>query len=37
MLRHLRSIRRMKRDGGWIHTLLNEAENEVGASLAHLA
>lgn len=27
-LRHLRSIRLMKRDGGWIHTLLEEAENE---------
>jgi hypothetical protein len=28
MLRHLRSLRRMKRDYGWIHTLLEEAENE---------
>ncbi|OWZ19882.1 Alternative oxidase [Phytophthora megakarya] len=28
MLRHLRSLRRMKRDFGWIHTLLEEAENE---------
>ncbi|KZT59555.1 alternative oxidase, partial [Calocera cornea HHB12733] len=27
-LRHLRSLRLMKRDGGWIHTLLEEAENE---------
>ena len=28
MLRHLRSLRNMKRDHGWIHTLLEEAENE---------
>ncbi|KAG7388092.1 hypothetical protein PHYBOEH_008017 [Phytophthora boehmeriae] len=28
MLRHLRSLRLMKRDYGWIHTLLEEAENE---------
>lgn len=27
-LRHLSSLRRMKRDHGWIHTLLEEAENE---------
>ncbi|ODN97106.1 alternative oxidase, mitochondrial [Cryptococcus amylolentus CBS 6273] len=27
-LRHLRSMRLLKRDGGWIHTLLEEAENE---------
>ncbi|WVR07015.1 alternative oxidase, mitochondrial [Kwoniella sp. DSM 27419] len=27
-LRHLRSIRLLRRDGGWIHTLLEEAENE---------
>ncbi|KAI0699106.1 alternative oxidase [Cytidiella melzeri] len=27
-LRHLRSLRLMKRDSGWIHTLLEEAENE---------
>ncbi|KAI0761929.1 alternative oxidase [Trametes elegans] len=27
-LRHLRSLRLMKRDCGWIHTLLEEAENE---------
>jgi len=27
-LRHLESLRRMKRDHGWIHTLLEEAENE---------
>jgi ubiquinol oxidase len=28
MIRHLRSLRRMKHDGGWISHLLNEAENE---------
>ncbi|XP_022090854.1 alternative oxidase, mitochondrial-like [Acanthaster planci] len=28
MTRHLRSLRRMQRDHGWIHTLLEEAENE---------
>ncbi|GAA5937637.1 alternative oxidase [Sporobolomyces koalae] len=28
ILRHLRSLRLMKRDGGWINTLLQEAENE---------
>jgi len=27
-LRHLRSFRLMRRDSGWIHTLLEEAENE---------
>jgi ubiquinol oxidase len=27
-LQHLRSLRRMKTDNGWIHTLLDEAENE---------
>lgn len=27
-LQHLRSLRRMKSDDGWIHTLLDEAENE---------
>ncbi|KAJ9471081.1 Alternative oxidase [Diplonema papillatum] len=27
-VRHFRSLRKMKRDGGWIHTLLEEAENE---------
>ncbi|HAV76685.1 MAG TPA: oxidase [Anaerolineae bacterium] len=27
-LQHLRSLRRMESDGGWIHTLLDEAENE---------
>lgn len=28
MLRHMRSLRTMQRDHGWIHTLLEEAENE---------
>jgi len=28
MARHLRSLRTMTRDHGWIHTLLEEAENE---------
>ncbi|KIW27816.1 alternative oxidase, mitochondrial [Cladophialophora immunda] len=28
MLRHLRSLRRMKRDNGWIETLLEESYNE---------
>lgn len=28
MVRHLKSLRRMDRDNGWIHTLLEEAENE---------
>jgi threonyl-tRNA synthetase len=28
MLRHMRSLRSMERDNGWIHTLLEEAENE---------
>jgi len=28
MLRHLRSLRMLRRDYGWIHTLLEEAENE---------
>ncbi|CAK4076405.1 unnamed protein product [Aphanomyces euteiches] len=28
MSRHLRSLRTMHRDNGWIHTLLEEAENE---------
>jgi ubiquinol oxidase len=27
-LQHLRSLRRMENDGGWINTLLDEAENE---------
>jgi len=28
MIRHLQSLRLMRRDGGFIHTLLEEAENE---------
>lgn len=28
LIRHLASLRRMKRDGGWINTLMAEAENE---------
>ena len=28
MVRHLHSLRKMQRDHGWIHTLLEEAENE---------
>jgi len=28
MIRHLSSLRRMERDHGWIHTLIEEAENE---------
>ena len=28
MVRHLISLRKLKRDHGWIHTLLEEAENE---------
>ncbi|MEO7781147.1 MAG: alternative oxidase, partial [Candidatus Nitrotoga sp.] len=27
-LQHLRALRRMESDGGWIHTLMEEAENE---------
>jgi ubiquinol oxidase len=27
-LQHLRALRRMESDDGWIHTLLDEAENE---------
>ena len=28
MLRHMGSLRSMRRDHGWIHTLLEDAENE---------
>jgi ubiquinol oxidase len=28
VLQHLRALRRMESDNGWIHTLLDEAENE---------
>lgn len=31
-VRHLHSLRLMKGDGGWIHTLLEEAENEARTS-----
>ncbi|KAK9801855.1 hypothetical protein WJX73_002097 [Symbiochloris irregularis] len=37
MLRHLRSLRSLKRDHGWIHTLLEEAENERMHLLTFLA
>ncbi|PRP89567.1 alternative oxidase, mitochondrial-like [Planoprotostelium fungivorum] len=36
ILRHLSSLRRMKRDHGWIHTLLEEAENERMHLLTYL-
>jgi ubiquinol oxidase len=40
-IRHLQSLRLMKRDSGWIHTLLEEAENErmhlmLALSIIHL-
>lgn len=35
--RHLSSLRRMKKDLGWIHTLLEEAENERFHLLTFLA
>lgn len=39
MLRHLKSLRKMERDNGWINTLLQEAENErmhlVGGLMRH--
>ena len=28
MVRHLQSLRLMRKDNGWIHSLLQEAENE---------
>lgn len=31
-IRHLQSLRLLRRDGGWIHTLLSEAENERSES-----
>jgi hypothetical protein len=37
MLRHLQSLRVLKRDGGFIHTLLEEAENERMHLLSFLA
>lgn len=33
MLRHMKSLRNMKRDNGWIHTLLEEAENGMSLHL----
>jgi len=36
ILRHLASLRRMRRDNGWIHTLLEEAENERMHLLTYL-
>jgi len=37
MVRHFESLRLMRRDGGWIHTLLAEAENERMHLLTFLA
>ena len=37
MARHFESLRLMRRDGGWIHTLLSEAENERMHLLTWLA
>lgn len=37
MNRHLSSLRSMKRDHGWIHTLLEDAENERMHLLTALA
>jgi len=36
ILRHLSSLRRLRRDNGWIHTLLEEAENERMHLLTYL-
>lgn len=36
MLRHLHSIRRLKRDNGWIETLLEESYNERMVSCLYL-
>jgi len=36
ILRHLNSLRRLRRDNGWIHTLLEEAENERMHLLTYL-
>ncbi|KAL0481654.1 alternative oxidase, mitochondrial [Acrasis kona] len=36
LLRHLHSLRRMRRDNGWIHTLMEEAENERMHLLVYL-
>ena len=37
MVRHFESLRLMRRDGGWLHTLLAEAENERMHLLTFLA
>jgi hypothetical protein len=37
MVRHMRSLRGMRRDKGWIHSLLEEAENERMHLLTFLA
>lgn len=37
MLRHLRSLRLMKNDNGWISTLLQEAENERVSSFLRIS
>jgi len=37
IVRHLASLRRMRRDNGWIHTLFEEAENERMHLLTFLA
>lgn len=37
MMNHLRSLRRMRDDGGWIKTLLDEAENERMHLMAFVA
>jgi len=36
ILRHLHSLRKLRRDNGWIHTLLEEAENERMHLLTYL-
>ena len=36
-MRHMRSLRSMRRDNGWIHTLLEEAENERMVSLSEFS
>jgi hypothetical protein len=36
IVRHLASLRRLKRDNGWIHTLFEEAENERMHLLTYL-
>ena len=35
MLRHMKSLRNMRRDNGWIHTLLEEAENGISSFLQY--